>query len=146
MREATIRIALDDIGTGQSNYRMILDAAPDCFKIDSYLVQTAHADYRRRSMLASIVQLARDLGSSVVAEGVEIAADLEVVMDLGISLIQGYIFSRPLPISELSPVIARIDTLPVPTMPGRPLCLQNVSAGTLQSVSAGTYPLGGNLT
>jgi len=129
MRELKIRIALDDVGTGQSNYRMILDAAPDCFKIDSYLVQTAHADYKRRAMLASIMQLARDLGSSVVAEGVESVADLEAVLYLGITLIQGYIFSRPLPVAALPPVIARINTLPVPTSPRPTLCLQKVSTG-----------------
>lgn len=127
MRELKVRVALDDVGTGQSNYRMILDAEPDCFKIDSYLVQTAHADYKRRAMLASIVQLARDLGSSVVAEGVELAADLETVLDLGITLIQGYIFSGALPIPELPAVIARINTLPVPASPGRTLRLQSVS-------------------
>jgi EAL domain-containing protein (putative c-di-GMP-specific phosphodiesterase class I)/PAS domain-containing protein len=115
MRELKIRVALDDVGTGRSNYRMILDAAPDCFKIDSYLVQTAHADHRRRSMLASILQLARDLGSSVVAEGVENAADLEAVLDLGITLIQGYIFSRALPIWELTNMQAGLRVLA--TMP-----------------------------
>ena len=127
MRELKIRVALDDVGIGQSNYRMILDAAPDCFKIDSYLEQTAQADYRRRSILASVLQLARDLGSSVVAEGVESAADLEAVLGLGNTLIQGYIFSRPLPIMELPAVIARINTLPVPVSPGRTLRLQSVS-------------------
>lgn len=116
MRELKISVALDDVGTGQSNYRMILDAAPNCFKIDSYLVQTAHADHRRRSMLASILQLARDLGSSVVAEGVENEADLKTVLDLGITLIQGYIFSRPLPVAELPAAIARINTLPTPAI------------------------------
>jgi len=127
MRELKIRLALDDVGTGQSNYRMILDATPDCFKIDSYLVQTAHADYKRRSMLASILQLARDLGSSVVAEGVESAADLEAVLGLGITLIQGYIFSRPLPVVELPAVIARINATPVQATPGQTLWLQSLS-------------------
>jgi len=127
MRKLGIRVALDDVGTGQSNYRMILDAEPDCFKIDSYLVQKAHTDYKRRAMLASIVQLARDLGSSVVAEGVEMAADLEVVLDLGITLIQGYIFSRPLPVSKLSPIIANINALPVPSS-GRTLPFQRIHA------------------
>jgi len=122
MREATIRIALDDIGTGQSNYRMILDAAPDCFKIDCYLVQTAHADRKRRSILASIVQLALDLGSTVVAEGVEAPCDLEAVLNIGITLVQGFIFSRPLPIAELPPVIAKINTLSVPVMSAPILC------------------------
>ena len=130
LRELKIRIALDDVGTGQSNYRMILDAEPDCFKIDSYLVQAAHADNRRRSMLASIMKLARDLGSSVVAEGVESPEDLKVVLDLGITLIQGYIFSRPLPVAALPPVIAKINVLPVPTSSGQTLSLQNAPAGS----------------
>jgi EAL domain-containing protein (putative c-di-GMP-specific phosphodiesterase class I) len=134
LRQLKIRVALDDVGTGQSNYRMILDAEPDCFKIDSYLVQGAYADHKRRSMLTSIVQLARDLGSTVVAEGVEMAADLEVVTDLGINLIQGYIFSRPLPVAELSPVIAKINTRPVPAGPRQ-------AVGS-PSLSTGTYGLG----
>ncbi len=136
MRELKIRVALDDVGTGQSNYRMILDAAPDCFKVDSYLVQTAHADRRRRSMLASILQLARDLGSSVVAEGVEDEADLQTVLDLGITLIQGYFFSRPLPVAELPAVIARINALPTPAIQKRTLCLQSVLTRACRSGKA----------
>ncbi len=101
LRAANIRIALDDVGTGQSNYRMILDAHPDCFKLDSYLVQGVHADNNRRSVLASIIGLAKDLGSSVVAEGVETAEDLHALLDLGVHLIQGYLFYKAVPTQEL---------------------------------------------
>lgn len=101
MRASNFRIALDDIGIGQSNYRMILDARPDCFKVDSYLVKGAHQDNNRRAILGSIVRLANELGSSVVAEGVETLEDLRPLMDLGITLIQGYLFCRALPTPEL---------------------------------------------
>lgn len=111
LRQLGIQVALDDVGTGQSNYRMILDAEPDCFKIDAYLVQMAYAEQKRRSVLASVVALAHDLGSTVVAEGVEETQDLDVLLDLGVELIQGYLFSRPLPMPELPDVIARINQL-----------------------------------
>jgi EAL domain-containing protein (putative c-di-GMP-specific phosphodiesterase class I) len=101
MRAAKFRIALDDVGTGQSNYRMILDASPDCFKLDAYLVKGAHNDNRRRAVLASIIKLAEDMGSSVVAEGVETADDLYALVGLGVHLIQGYLFHRASPTSEL---------------------------------------------
>ena len=45
--------------------------------------------------------LARSLESSVVAEGIEDALDLEVITELGINLVQGYLFSKPLPVAEL---------------------------------------------
>jgi EAL domain-containing protein (putative c-di-GMP-specific phosphodiesterase class I) len=111
LRKLGIQVALDDVGTGHSNYRMMLDAEPDCFKIDAYLVQKAYADRKRRSVLASIVALAHDLGSSVVAEGVEEARDLDVLLDLGIDLIQGYLFSRPVPIAGVMAAVTRINQL-----------------------------------
>ncbi|MGA2989252.1 MAG: EAL domain-containing protein [Candidatus Korobacteraceae bacterium] len=111
LRMFGIQVALDDVGTGHSNYRMMLDAEPNCFKIDAYLVRKAYADRKRRSVLASIVALAHDLGSSVVAEGVEEVQELEVLLDLGVDLIQGYLFSRPLPINELIPAVTRINRL-----------------------------------
>ena len=52
-----------------------------------------------------------------------------MVLDLGITLIQGYIFSRPLPVAALPPVIAKINVLPVPTSSGQTLSLQNAPAG-----------------
>ena len=96
-----VTIALDDVGAGQSNYHMILDAAPNCFKVDAFIVQGLHSDPRRRAIVASIVKLASELGSHVVAEGVETELDLAALTRLGVTFIQGYLFSRPITVEQL---------------------------------------------
>ena len=100
-REQGMSVALDDVGLGQSNYKMILDARPDYFKLDRYFVKGAHSDVHRQAVLESVAQLALRFGGRVVAEGVEDTADLETAMRYGIDLIQGFLFSRPLPRPDL---------------------------------------------
>jgi EAL domain-containing protein (putative c-di-GMP-specific phosphodiesterase class I) len=102
LRASGVCIALDDVGIGYSNYRMMLDVHPDYFKVDSYVVSGAHADANRRAILASVVKLARDFGSAVVCEGIETVADLRVLLDLGIELMQGYLFSPAVTLSDIS--------------------------------------------
>jgi EAL domain-containing protein (putative c-di-GMP-specific phosphodiesterase class I) len=101
LRRAGIRIALDDIGLGQSNYSMMLDCRPDCFKIDALLVAGARSDYYRQAVLESVAQLAAKFGASVVAEGVEDRTDLKTVASLGIGLFQGYLFSPAVPAADV---------------------------------------------
>jgi EAL domain-containing protein (putative c-di-GMP-specific phosphodiesterase class I) len=95
LREIGVRIALDDIGLGHSNFLMVLECRPDYFKIDRYFVSGSHADYYRRAVLRSVAELARPFGAQVVAEGVETDADLATVRELGIGLVQGYLLARP---------------------------------------------------
>jgi EAL domain-containing protein (putative c-di-GMP-specific phosphodiesterase class I) len=96
-----VMIALDDVGSGQSNYHMILDAAPNCFKVDAFIVKQIHSDPRRRAILSSVVKLASELGGLVVAEGVENELDLVALSELGVAYMQGYLFSRPVPVEQL---------------------------------------------
>lgn len=96
LRGVGIRIALDDIGQGDSNYRMIIDARPEYLKIDRYFCHGITSDSARRAVVTSVVQLARDLGSQTVAEGVETQEDFILLRDLGVDFIQGYLFYRPL--------------------------------------------------
>jgi EAL domain-containing protein (putative c-di-GMP-specific phosphodiesterase class I) len=101
LREMGVRIALDDIGLGQSNYKMILDSRPDYFKVDRYIVQGAHGDFFRRAILESIARLAHQFGGRVVAEGVEQTQDLTALLELGIELMQGYLLSTARPLADL---------------------------------------------
>jgi EAL domain-containing protein (putative c-di-GMP-specific phosphodiesterase class I) len=95
LRELGMRVALDDVGLGQSNFRMILDCRPDLLKIDRHFVQGAHADPRRRAVLGSIADLAGRMGARAVAEGIEDERDMDAVLGLGIDLLQGYLLCRP---------------------------------------------------
>jgi EAL domain-containing protein (putative c-di-GMP-specific phosphodiesterase class I) len=101
LRALGVQIALDDVGLGNSNYRMILDSNPDYFKVDAYVCRGIDKDDRRRAVLRSIVQLAQAFGSSVVAEGIEELPEFTVVQDLGVGFVQGYLFHKPLGLREL---------------------------------------------
>lgn len=95
LRARGIRIALDDVGVGHSNYRMMLDCRPDLIKVDRYLVAGCHADPQRQAVLESIARLAPRLGSRAVAEGVEEQEDLWTLAALGIDFVQGFLLSGP---------------------------------------------------
>lgn len=122
MRLAGIRIAMDDIGLGYSNYGILMELRPDYFKIDRYFVNGCHSDNYRRAVLASIAQLARDFGSDVVAEGVENLRDLEVLACMGISLVQGYLFCRPVASRDFSRELFSADGLTVCSPQPQPEC------------------------
>jgi EAL domain-containing protein (putative c-di-GMP-specific phosphodiesterase class I) len=96
LRTFGMRLAVDDVGAGQSNYNMILDCCPDALKIDAYVVKGCHADKYRLAVLESITTLARKFGAQVIAEGIEQASDQEALLGLGINLMQGYMFARPM--------------------------------------------------
>lgn len=95
IRGAGIAVALDDFGVGHSNFQFLVDIRPDYVKIDRCFVAGCHKDPVRRAVLRSIAELARAVGATVVAEGVETPAELAVVRDAGISLVQGYLLSPP---------------------------------------------------
>jgi EAL domain-containing protein (putative c-di-GMP-specific phosphodiesterase class I) len=101
LRMLGIRIALDDFGLGESNYRMMLDCWPDSIKIDRYLVRNCDSDYGRRAILESILSLAMTIGSTVIAEGVQTRAELKTIKDLGFTLAQGFVFYEPMTLLEL---------------------------------------------
>ncbi len=101
LRALGTRIALDDVGLGQSNYMMILEGRPDYLKVDRHFVDGCHRDFYRRAVLASVAQLARPFGARVVAEGIEDPADLTALRRLGISLVQGYLLAKPAPVAEI---------------------------------------------
>ena len=107
LRRAGVGLALDDLGLGYSNFRMILDVHPDLLKLDRYLVAGCEGDPARRAVLESICLLAERLGTTrIVAEGVETAAELAAVRSLGIDLVQGYYFCPPVPLEDLATSVA----------------------------------------
>lgn len=96
LRAAGFRIALDDVGLGYSNFRMMIDCAPDYLKIERHFTHGAENDPLRCAVIESVVGFARRVGARVVAEGVEEESDRAFLSSLGIDLLQGYLFARPL--------------------------------------------------
>jgi len=102
LRDAGVRIAVDDLGVGASNYQMIVDCHPDHLKIDRHVVNGCSGDRWRRAVLESIATLGRACGATPVAEGVETTADLETLLDVGIDTVQGWLYARSMPPEELA--------------------------------------------
>lgn len=100
LRRAGVRIALDDIGLGHSNYRMILDVEPNYFKLDRYVVSGCHQDSKRMAVIASLTRLALELRGFVIAEGIDDARDVEPLTGCGVELFQGFLFGEPFALQD----------------------------------------------
>jgi EAL domain-containing protein (putative c-di-GMP-specific phosphodiesterase class I) len=101
LRQRGIRVAIDDAGAGYASMRHILQLRPDLIKLDISLTQGIDLDPQRRAMASALIAFARETGSSIVAEGVETAYELEVLKRLGADKVQGFLLGRPLPLSDV---------------------------------------------
>lgn len=97
LREAGMKIALDDYGTGFSNLRALLDLPLDKLKIDKSLITGIDESDRMLDLVISIVQFARALDLAIVAEGVETDTQSAFVEGAGCPQMQGYFIARPMP-------------------------------------------------
>jgi diguanylate cyclase (GGDEF)-like protein len=101
-----LRLAVDDFGTGYSSLAYLKRLPVSELKIDNSFVREMDVDASDRGIVRSTIDLARHLGLSVVAEGVESAATLAELRDLGCNSAQGFFISPPLPPKELAAWVA----------------------------------------
>ena len=98
LKKLGVRLALDDFGTGYSSLGYLKKAPFDKIKIDQSFVRgAASSTNRNAAIIRAIVTLAETLGMDTCAEGVETHDDLQLIRELGVSMVQGYIFGRPSP-------------------------------------------------
>lgn len=102
LREAGVRIAVDDLGIGASNLRMVVDCRPDHLKVDRYIVKGCSGDPVRATAIASMALLANSIGASAIAEGIENNDDLDMVISLGVQIVQGWLFAPAMPALDLA--------------------------------------------
>lgn len=118
LREVGVHLAVDDFGTGYSSLSFLKRFPLDILKIDRSFVDGLPDDAEDTAIATTILSLARSLGLSVVAEGVETEAQRRALVELGCTRAQGYLFSRPVTEERL---LERLqDSVPEPTA-GRPL-------------------------
>jgi len=101
LRLKGLELSIDDFGTGHSSMEQLKRISFTELKIDRAFVNGATHDKTARSILESSVTLAKALGMTTVAEGVEDQEDWDIVASLGVDLIQGYFVCRPLPGPDL---------------------------------------------
>ena len=97
LRRLGVKIALDDFGTGYSSLVYLTEIPADVLKLDRAFIRNMVGDARQQSIVEQVISLARSLGLRVVAEGVEEAAQRDLLVGMQCDMIQGFLFSPPLP-------------------------------------------------
>lgn len=106
LRSLGFKVSLDDFGTGYSALASLHKFAFDELKIDRSFMTEASKSERALLLLKTVVQLSQQLSLSLVIEGVETQAQLDLLADFGPLTIQGYYFYRPLAVAELTQLLA----------------------------------------
>lgn len=95
LRELGFRIAVDDLGAGFAGLTSFAQLEPDIVKVDMSLVRDIDKSPTKRRLVAALVPLCRDMGTTLIVEGVETAEERDTLVELGCELLQGYLFARP---------------------------------------------------
>lgn len=101
LKRIGVRIAIDDFGTGYSSLGYLKHFPVDVLKIDQTFIRDAPTHPHDATIVRVIIDMARALNLQVIAEGVETAAHLAFVQNMGCDLAQGYHFAKPMPANEL---------------------------------------------
>lgn len=112
LREMGAQLAVDDAGAGYASFRRVVDLHPDLIKIDRSLVQGVQLEPARRSLMMAFVCFARELGASLIVEGVEDRRAEMVLRQWGMRHAQGFLYGQPcglddLPTTSTYPRVAR---------------------------------------
>jgi EAL domain-containing protein (putative c-di-GMP-specific phosphodiesterase class I) len=107
LRRAGISIAIDDFGTGYSSLSKLATVPADRLKIDRSFLSGIKREKDEAPLVSATIALAHQLGMKVTAEGVETRAQLAFLRRQGCDLLQGYIFSRPVPAEQFEELLAQ---------------------------------------
>jgi EAL domain-containing protein (putative c-di-GMP-specific phosphodiesterase class I) len=111
--ESGVRFAVDDFGTGYSSLARLKELPAQTVKVDRAFVTGVGDDPAAFAVARAVVDMARAMGRSTVAEGVETAQQFHVLRGIGVDAYQGWLFARPLPPAALRELLVG-DRLPTP--------------------------------
>ena len=120
LRQEGFIVEMDDFGSGYSSLNMLNQMKLDILKLDMKFIQTETAKPKEQGIMRFVVNLARWLNLSVVAEGVETRAQLERLREVGCDYVQGYFFSRPLPVGEFEKLLREQAVHPMDSVSYQP--------------------------
>lgn len=102
-RDRGYRIAIDRFGSTQSHIDRLWKFAPDFVKLDLSLIQKAEQNERVQRILPGLIKMIKDLGAKPVVTGIETQAQLDIAIESGTSLVQGFFLAKPATANELQP-------------------------------------------
>lgn len=88
--------ALDDFGAGYAGLSLLAKFQPDLIKLDMEIVRDIHLSRPKQAILRAVMTLSQELGIAVLAEGVEVLEEAELLQAAGVTLLQGYYFAKPM--------------------------------------------------
>jgi diguanylate cyclase (GGDEF)-like protein/PAS domain S-box-containing protein len=109
LHERGVRIALDDFGVGQSSLACLRDLPLTALKLDRGFITSLASSRASAAIVRAVCDMARTLGFGVVAEGVEVEAQSQVVEALGCHFGQGFLYARPTRPEEIPATVAELD-------------------------------------
>ncbi|MDU0111516.1 EAL domain-containing protein [Psychrosphaera aquimarina] len=101
LKAVGLMLSIDDFGTGYSSLSYLKQFPIDKLKIDQSFIFNVNTNEADKAIVSAIVDLGKNLGLTLIAEGVEELEHLNILKDMGCQEIQGYYFSRPLPVAKL---------------------------------------------
>ena len=107
LKKIGVKLAIDDFGTGYSSLNYLKNFPIDTLKIDKSFVDDIVTNTKDAAIAQTIVQLARNLGLSTIAEGVETDGQKVSLKDMGCSEFQGYYYSKPVPVTEVEKLLTQ---------------------------------------
>lgn len=96
---------MDDFGSGYSSLNMLKDIPVDILKIDLRFLSNCNNQFRSNTILKSVIAMADDLKLPTIAEGVETKEQADFLLNIGCCCIQGYYYSKPLPVSDYEKLV-----------------------------------------
>lgn len=99
LQSAGFSIEMDDFGSGYSSLNMLKNLTVDILKIDMFFLRSSQNSERSRLILTQIIKMSKKLGLTVISEGVETEENAEFLKNAGCDFFQGYLYSKPVPVS-----------------------------------------------
>ncbi|MFO1291240.1 MAG: EAL domain-containing protein [Nitrosomonas sp.] len=100
-----VLLAIDDFGSGYSSFASLNHLKTDYLKIDKYFIDKMVTDEKAFTLVSTMVEMSHKLGYGVIAEGVETLEQLSILRNLGCEIAQGYLFSKPVSVEQLSELL-----------------------------------------
>jgi EAL domain-containing protein (putative c-di-GMP-specific phosphodiesterase class I) len=105
LKNIGVSFSLDDFGTGYSSLQYLKKLPIDQLKIDKSFVRDLETNDQDRSIVQTIIAMAKSLGIDVIAEGVETEEQKQLLIDYGCKNFQGYLFAKPMPINDFEALL-----------------------------------------
>lgn len=96
-RRLGMKVALDDTGVRHTSFEHIFWLEPDYIKVDRTLIEDIDSHERKQGLMSGMCLMSKEIGASIIAEGVESLEELRTITDIGVPYAQGYLLGRPLP-------------------------------------------------